>query len=71
MDTLHLPEAAAHVHSFAAPHPQDESHESMQADRLEALSKRSFALLNKFRTTWNEVEYQEWCAIQRILHKSL
>lgn len=34
-----------------------------------ALENRSFELLHKFRKTWNEAEYQEWCAIQRILHK--
>jgi len=34
---------------------------------IEALRKRSSELLNKFRTVWNESEYQEWCAIH--LHK--
>ncbi|WP_437917851.1 hypothetical protein [Sphingobacterium sp. LRF_L2] len=36
---------------------------------VEYLKKRSFELLNKFRKVWNEVEYQEWCTIQRLLHK--
>lgn len=36
---------------------------------LEALRKYSAELLCKFRTVWNEMEYQEWCEIQRILHK--
>lgn len=37
---------------------------------MEALKQYSFELLNKFRTVWNEVEYQEWCDIQRILHRN-
>ncbi len=41
--------------------------ESLERD-LDALRKYSFELLNKFRTVWNEAEYQEWCVIQRILH---
>jgi len=38
------------------------------ASDVEALRKYSFELLNKFRTVWNEAEYQEWCVIQRVLH---
>ncbi len=33
------------------------------------LELRAFELLHKFRKTWNEAEYQEWCTIQRFLHK--
>ena len=33
------------------------------------LRKRSFELLSKFRKVWNEADYQEWCAIQRMLHR--
>jgi len=71
MDTLHLSEEAAHVYSFAAVHPQNNLRDAMPANGLEALRKRSHELLNKFRTTWNEADYQEWCAIQRVLHKLL
>ncbi|KGE13474.1 hypothetical protein [Sphingobacterium deserti] len=71
MDTLYLSKGAAHVHSFAASHSQTDLREPVHANGLEALRKRSYELLNKFRTSWNELEYQEWCAIQRILHKSL
>jgi hypothetical protein len=48
--------------NYAYPHI-----ESLAQD-LDALRKYSFELLNKFRTVWNEAEYQEWCVIQRILH---
>ncbi|HLS96837.1 hypothetical protein BC792_103204 [Sphingobacterium allocomposti] len=41
----------------------------LKVDDFDRLRKRSSELLNKFRTAWNEAEYQEWCAIQRILHK--
>lgn len=44
---------------------------AQKAPDLNVLEKRSSELLNKFRKTWNEAEYQEWCAIQRILHKIL
>ncbi|TDS12289.1 hypothetical protein [Sphingobacterium paludis] len=71
MATLHVSKQAAPLHLFAASHPENGSTEPAHADYIDGLRKRSYELLHKFRTTWNESEYQEWCAIQRLLHKSL
>gem|GEM_PF-1800886 len=52
-------------------HLQSSSPSPYHGADIEGLRKRSSELLNKFRKVWNESEYQEWCAIQRLLHKIL
>ena len=71
METLHLSKGATHLHVFAVSNPENGLAEQGYTGHIEGLRKRSYELLHKFRATWNESEYQEWCALQRILHKSL